>query len=333
MLKMLASLTLKNFTAFTKASFGFSPGLNVIVGENATGKTHVLKVAYSILYVLAKGSKEHGPPSPTKAHLQAAIANKLIGVLRPDGLGRLARRDQVGRQRSEVHCRFLPSNDRLQFSFNAASKSEVLIENSMPNWLDKLPVYFPTRELLTIYPGFVSLYETAHLPFEETWRDTCVLLGAPLAKGPRTQVVKELLHPLEKTMGGKVEVDEAGRFYLNVGGVSMEMHLVAEGLRKLAMIARLVASGSLVDKGFLFWDEPEANLNPKIIKLVARVILHLCEGGVQVFIATHSLFLMREIDILLRTSEFADRPARFFGLDALQEELSQSDRFLKSEAS
>jgi predicted ATPase len=155
-------------------------------------------------------------------------------------------------------------------------------------------------------------------------------------------------------MGGKVEVDEAGRFYLNVGGVSMEMHLVAEGLRKLAMIARLVASGSLVDKGFLFWDEPEANLNPKIIKLVARVILHLCEGGVQVFIATHSLFLMREIDILLRTSEFADRPARFFGLykspsgvsvrasdsideignvDALQEELSQSDRFLKSEAS
>ncbi len=39
----------------------------------------------------------------------------------------------------------------------------------------------------------------------------------------------------------------------------MEMHLVAEGLRKLAMIARLIANGSLVDKVSLFWDEPEAN--------------------------------------------------------------------------
>ncbi|WP_281258757.1 hypothetical protein [Avibacterium endocarditidis] len=43
----------------------------------------------------------------------------------------------------------------------------------------------------------------------------------------------------------------------------MEIPLVAEGLRKLAMVARLVATGTLLDKGCLFWDEPEANLNPK----------------------------------------------------------------------
>jgi predicted ATPase len=133
----------------------------------------------------------------------------------------------------------------------------------------------------------------------------------------------------------------------------MEMHLVAEGLRKLAMVARLIATGQLIDKGFLFWDEPEANLNPKVIKSVAKTILHLCRNGIQVFIATHSLFLMRELDILLQTNEFGDTPARFFGLHirengvevqqgdsiddigeiaALQEELSQSDRYLESEA-
>jgi predicted ATPase len=154
-------------------------------------------------------------------------------------------------------------------------------------------------------------------------------------------------------MGGKVELDDSGRFYLNIDGVPMEMHLVAEGLRKLAMVARLIATGSLADKGFLFWDEPESNLNPKIIKVVARTILHLCQSGIQVFIASHSLFLIRELDILLQTAEFKEIKARFFGLhrsddgisveqgdtaddigniDALQEELSQSDRYLKSEA-
>ena len=174
-----------------------------------------------------------------------------------------------------------------------------------------------------------------------------------LAKGPREKRIKELLVPLEEAMDGKVELDTVGRFYLNIAGVSMEMHLVAEGLRKLAMIARLIATGSLIDKGYLFWDEPEANLNPKIIKLIAPTILHLCQNGVQVFIASHSLFLLRELDILLHRDEFKTLKSRFIGLhrgedgvevqqgdtiddigqiDALQEELSQSDRYLDAEA-
>ncbi len=221
-------------------------------------------------------------------------------------------------------------------------------------WIDRLPVYLPTRELLTLSPGFVSLYETTHLPFEETWRDTSLLLGAPLARGPRERRIRELLVPLEEAMEGKVEADAAGRFYLNVEGVSLEMHLVAEGLRKLAMIARLIATGSLVDKGFLFWDEPETNLNPKMIRLVARTILHLGGSGIQVFVASHSLFLLRELDILLQTPDFREVPARFFGLHrrkgtvdveqgdsvddmgeitALREDLDQSDRFLAAGAS
>ena len=214
-------------------------------------------------------------------------------------------------------------------------------------------MYLPTRELLTIYPGFVSLYETVHLPFEESWRDTCLLLGAPLARGPREKRIMELLSPLEEAMGGKVELNDAGRFYLRIERVSMEMHLVAEGFRKLAMIARLIATGALVGRGVLFWDEPEANLNPKAVKLIARTVLHLCQSGIQVFVASHSLFLLREFEILLQSAEFKDTPTRFFGLhrsgsgvqvlqgdsiddigsiDALQEELSQSDRYLEAEA-
>lgn len=350
---MLKTLSLKNFTAFNYADLKFAPNLNVIVGENGTGKTHILKLAYSALYVSARGNKEQGSSNPTKAHLQTAIANKLISVFRPDELGRLARRDRRGVQRCEVSCDFFSPKHSLEFSFNTKSKSEVTVDKTPSAWVDKLPVYLPTRELLTIYPGFVSLYETTHLSFEETWRDTCILLGSPLAKGPREKRIKELLAPLEEAMAGKVELDRSGRFYLNIAGVSMEMHLVAEGLRKLAMIARLIATGSLVDKGFLFWDEPESNLNPKVIKQVARTILSLCQSGIQVFIASHSLFLLRELDILSQSEEFNNVKSRFISLhrgddgvevqqgdtiddigqiDALQEELSQSDRYLGSEA-
>ncbi len=193
-----------------------------------------------------------------------------------------------------------------------------------------------------------------YLEFEETWRDTCSLLGAPLRRGPTEKRIKELLAPLELSMRGSIELDHGGRFYLRNAQGRMEISLVAEGLRKLGIVARLIATSVLFDKGFLFWDEPEANLHPTLIRCVAETILSLCGMGIQVFIATHSLFLLREIDMLLsnkkRSSDNALTDARFFGLHEsdngviiqqgssmedigdltlVDEELKQSDRFLE----
>lgn len=344
----LKSLRIENFTVFQKAQFNFAPGLNVIAGENGSGKTHVLKLAYSAISALATQS------APSKQHLQLTLANKLSGVFRPDALGRLVQR-RVGRLKCTVECRFDSPAHKLSYSFSRQAKDSVkLIESSFPNGVVPRPAYLPTRELLTIYPGFVSLYETAHLPFEETWRDACILLGAPLARGPREQKIQRLLAPLEAAMGGKIELDKSGRFYLSTEASGrMEMHLVAEGLRKLATIARLIATGALLETGYLFWDEPEANLNPKLIKTAARTILDVAQAGIQVFIATHSLFLMREIEILAQDPEFANIGRHCIGLHlerpgsvrleqgatiddigpiaALDEELSQSDRYLDSQ--
>lgn len=351
---MLTRLVLKNLTVFSDADFKFASGLNVIVGENGAGKSHVLKVAYAIVALIARGERDSGSPTPTKNYLATAIAKKMRGVFRPDELGRLARQ-QSGRGRCEIEAWFQTTAKlhRIAFSFNASSKTEVAIDHPPSKWDGNPPVFLPARELLTIYPGFVSLYETTDLPFEEAWRDTCILMGAPLVKGPRLKEIMRLLEPLEEQLGGKVELDD-GRFYLKTQTTNLEAHLVAEGFRKLAMVARLIATGSLIGSGSLFWDEPEANLNPKVIKKVARTILQLCQSGIQVFVASHSLFLMREMDILLRSDEFRRVKARFIGLhlsddgvtvqqgdtvddigtiDALQEELSQSDRYMAAEAS
>lgn len=40
---MLKSLHVENLTVFTNADFTFGKNLNVIIGENGTGKSHVLK--------------------------------------------------------------------------------------------------------------------------------------------------------------------------------------------------------------------------------------------------------------------------------------------------
>ncbi len=272
-------------------------------------------------------------------------------MFRPDGLGRLVRRAR-GRSKSRLSYRFDRREFNLTFTFSTVAKTEVTVDVTPTGREKNLPVFLPTRELLTIAPGFVALYETTHLSFEETWRDTCILLEAPLARGPRERKIKDLLVPLESAMGGKVEVDKSGRFYLNVDSGNMEMHLVAEGLRKLAMVARLIATGSLLDKGYLFWDEPESNLNPRIIKALARTILKVAKSGIQVFIGTHSLFLLRELHIV-QAQEYPEFDTHCFGLHfepdgsvsvqqgktmddvgdiaSLDEDLEQSDRYINTE--
>ena len=72
----LSAIHMERFTAFHKLRVNFSPGLNVFVGGNGTGKTHLMKVAYSACDI-------------TKSDM--GFAEKLIRVFLPSdrALGRL----------------------------------------------------------------------------------------------------------------------------------------------------------------------------------------------------------------------------------------------------
>ena len=178
---MLNALTLHDFTVFAKAELRFG-SINVIHGENGSGKTHLLKLAYSIVSSLVVAANEPATDRPTKAFMDSRFGSKLVGVFRPDRgkLGRLARRIQ-GHKRAEVLADF-GSAGQTSFSFSTQSDKAVKTEDLPSAWLPHGPVFLPTRELLSVYPGFVSLYETQAIPFDEIWRDTCVLLGSPIAR-------------------------------------------------------------------------------------------------------------------------------------------------------
>ncbi|GGP00718.1 AAA family ATPase [Stakelama pacifica] len=353
---MLKSASLSNFTSVPSDKWNFSSGLNVIIGENGLGKSHVLKALYSSLKALTQDSTSLEGISLEKLgkiQTEKRIADELIGNLRPDTLGRLVKRQQ-GRNKSEISIKFNKNEFNIDFSFATNSRSQVEITRMPAGHIMKTPVFIPTRELITLCPWFVALFDTYNVPFENNWRDTVSLLGAPSLKGPREAKVKEFLLPIEQAMGGKVEVDANGRFFLKVNGGRMEAGLVAEGLRKFAMLARLISTGVLLEQGYLFWDEPETNLNPKLIKVLARVIVGLADQGIQVFVATHSTFLLREI-ALLTDGKSNRKNSRYFGLVAsgdddvsileqgdsieeietlvlIDEELAQSDRYLDIQA-
>ena len=314
---MLESFSVKNFTVFSDAKFDFAPGINVIIGANGLGKSHLLKLGYACAWIghsLGKGTNG----AYTRQELQKRIADKLIKTFRPDSLGRLARRGQ-GRSRAEIKISFRnQAKVQMSFSFATNSKSEVSL-GKLKVYSGAAPaIFFPTKEVISMYPGFASLYRDYHIEMDETYYDLCLALERPLLRGARYEKTQELLKPLETILGGTVR-NENGRFILRLPGEgNMEMPLVAEGMRKLASVAYLIANGSLMDKATLYWDEPETNLNPLLIARLAEILVKIAQQGTQVIIATHSLFLLKELDIQLKAASplLQENFARFFALAA-----------------
>lgn len=340
-------LNTSGFGALDRVDISLSPQLNVVVGDNGTGKTQLLKLLYALTFVLQDG-REGGEVS--KPFYEAGLAGKLLGVFRPDSLGRLVTRTQ-GRARAEIKVGYAGAEGFLDFSFASNSKIAVSLAarpvmSRVVSQEDKdRPVFLPPHELMSIYPGFVSLFDNYEVEFDETWRDTASLLGKKPLKGPRERTARQVIRPLEEVLRGSI-FESNGRFYLERRGLgSLEAHLLADGERKLAEIVRLVTTGTLLQSGYLFWDEPEASLNPTTQRAVARMIRHLSETGTQVFIATHSLFLLRELALELVGTDIdvryvamsAGRPAQSVSslddldyLAVLDAEAAQEERYFSN---
>src|SRR3990167_1205802 len=176
---MLRSAKFQSFTTVPNDEWRFATGLNVIVGENGLGKSHVLKGIYALLKV-----QSGKPTEQTKAMLAKAYADKLVGVMRPESIGRLVKRKQ-GRDRCEITLTMKDAAKSSGIAFATNAKTQVEVTQAPRERLDLPPVYLPPRELVTLCPWFVPLYDNYHLEFEETWRDTVSLLGDPSLKGPR----------------------------------------------------------------------------------------------------------------------------------------------------
>ena len=164
-----------------------------------------------------------------------------------------------------------------------------------------------------MYEGFIGAYQHSNLSFSEVYYDTCVALNAPLTRGIRKAEAQALLEPLLEALGGRV-FEKGGRFYVQQGEARLEAHLVSEGLRKIATIVHLINNGSLDKNDVLFWDEPEANLNPALSKIVVHFLVGLAKQGVQVILATHDYAVTTRLSLLAEKGLVEPDLIRFFSL-------------------
>jgi len=86
---MLKSLHIQHFTVFQDARFDFSPGLNIVIGDNGTGKTHLLKLAY--LFCRAWHDLTGKRLRINRQRAEAYLDERLANLFRVSDLGVLVR--------------------------------------------------------------------------------------------------------------------------------------------------------------------------------------------------------------------------------------------------
>jgi predicted ATPase len=291
---LLESIKFLKFTAFDELKIKFSPGINIFVGENGTGKTHILKAAYSACAIVkSKGD----------------FAEKINNVFYPSEkkIGRLIKRASGTINGSVEVTRSVEHKNvaiKLSFSSHSTRPDQDMISGSTKIWMDTPmeSVYIPVKDMMANAPGFSSLYDAREIHFEEIYVDIIRKAYLPVLKGPTDKERKRILEILQKAMDGKV-ITENEEFFLTNKRGKLEFTLLAEGYRKLGLLYILLQNGTLLNGSTLFWDEPETNLNPKLMRSIVGILLEMQRFGVQIFLATHDYVLLKEFDLQLKKED------------------------------
>ncbi|MDO7851319.1 AAA family ATPase [Hymenobacter convexus] len=319
---MLKRLHLKNFTVFADADFEFVQGLNVLVGTNGTGKSHVLKLGYvieSARYDIYKqfGSEKLADAMTNQIAWVSTLFKALPEVFLSSQLAPLIRWNV--QERAQVTADFWSkSSEQLSFNLTPASlqtdqnKSSIGLEAVSATEAAFKPVYIPAKEILTL--NWMSpASEQVVIPVERNYLD---LLAQLRLLALRKTEVPDAIQSLTDIIGGEIK-EEEGRYYLaDMSGRQTAISMVAEGLRKFGTLQKLLSNGSLTKQTTLFWDEPEANLNPALLRKLAAILAALARQGFQIILATHSMSLLKEFHILSRQKTDKPLPIRYFGLNA-----------------
>lgn len=266
----LSSLELTNFGPFSAARVDFEPGLNLLLGGNATGKTYVLKAAYALTKSLRDGASQPAERLPT------VLTDKLVGTFQPGSLGRLVHRAPYP-TKAGMTATYAELADALSLSFASHGTAAVDVASAPAAQEIGGPHYFGAPEALTLAGG------------DDTWSDLQQTLARPVREGGPVGPEQQLASAFDVVLHGGSIVDKDGGFYLEQLGMGViEPGLMSDSQRTFGMLQRVLANGTLKPGGYIFWDNPDAGLDAAAQNALAQILTVLVHADIQVFVATHN---------------------------------------------
>lgn len=284
----ITQIKLENFTVFKDTEINFDKGINIFIGENGTGKTHILKLLYSACQA---------------ADPKVSFSNKIVRTMLPDDfkISRLITRNRGNHNaRVKVSAKLEEASavKNLSIDFNNKTKKFEATVKGEENWEKTFggisSIFIPAKEILSNSYNLTAAVEKNNVRFDDTYVDIINSAKVDISVGRNSIDKEKRLKKIEEIIDGTVFYDnKKEEFYLKKGNSKQEFNLVAEGIRKMALLWQLVKNGTLEKGSVLFWDEPEANMNPMYLSTIVELLYELQRHGVQIFVSTHDYMIAK----------------------------------------
>lgn len=338
---MYTDLDLDGFYGLPRLKLGSAEGalgpldkLNVIVGENSSGKTGLLK----LLYAVVKGHERfRNDKISTDPDFANALSDKVFNTFMPRFKG-LADIVTKGTTKLSMKASMLGEDNqtmKLAFTIGAESKKTIQIqENQLTTGYKHTAIFLPAKEVLTILDVIAYTREEKSYPdFDDTYYDLVKSLRIKTTDGNIPVEIRGVSKTLERVFSGHIVQQFIGgnyKYLYKKGNQKYAMQQTAEGIKKIGILTTLINNRELNKDTILFIDEPETALHPKAQRELVRILQKISQlSGAQVFIATHSYYIINQLHIVAKehkqmvpcisiaSNEQQERSYRYYDLQKL----------------
>ncbi|MBO1390904.1 ATP-binding protein [Vibrio cholerae] len=289
---MISEFKLENYGPIETASGKGLGKINLILGENSTGKTFLLKALYSAIR-----SHEEANKGNSNQDFSDVLSNKLYWTFQVDKIGDIVTKGDSKRLLASLS---FDDNSSLIFSFGKDTTKKVTPDHNNLTKRESNSVFLPPKEVLSLMN--VIDKSTNHdkvFGFDATYADLVAALRLPTQKGRNHGAFASSRKQLEDMFFGKVEFDSSRNEWIyKKGNTKFSIMSAAEGVKKIAILDTLLGNRYLNTDSIVFIDEPESALHPTAIVKLLDIVAVLAQAGIQFFLATHSYYVIKKLALI-----------------------------------
>lgn len=290
---MLKSVVIHNLGPIDALSWtAVGPGLNAIIGANDTGKTLLLKM----LYVCVRSAEDYRRGDDTRT-IRQILDDKLTWTFQLPRIGDLVRKGQEQPLSVRMSGRGSDSPLDLEFSFSHRARKGVgEVTSTLPR-LESTSLFIPAKEVLSMMGAIKESRQAQKFGFDDPTYDLVLAIEREPSRGPPP--FGNARREIERLIKGRV-IERNGEWSFQRANKRYPVAITAEGIKKIAILDRLIVNRSLRESSVLFVDEPESFLHPTALVRFLDVLAILATHGMQIFLATHSLIALRKVALLAK---------------------------------
>jgi hypothetical protein len=288
---MITKFELKNFGPIENIDCDNVGKINLILGDNSTGKTILLKALYSAVKTLEEYKRGQEPRSAPEI-----LAEKLYWTFETEKIGDLVRKGSP----DPLSFGLTLDDHTFHYGFGKDTTRNIQTLDNQVAPRSSNSIFLPPKEVLSLHHIILESREMSKtFGFDDTYLDLARALRQAPKGGKNYQQFAASRNNLADILDGKVEYDESSkRWQFKKGNQKFPIGMTAEGIKKISILDTLLGNRYLSPDSIIFIDEPESALHPVAISQLLDIVAMLAKSGIQFFMASHSYFVVKKLFLI-----------------------------------